>query len=1142
MRMRKERIVGVMSGLGLALLVSLMAAVAPHPRTAYADNRPFVDISMGKDTLRQQEATWLSVSLYNPPRHPNSEYELSALTYQVNLQRERDGIWSDADDCETNSMGRDRYLNPFYFNPQTVSNPQMVSHAFDELLIPRNCPTGSYRVQASIKHSGSATELNTGTIDFTVLPGPSLSIESPPSSIYRGNAPAFTFEFHDLLQGETYTYRADVKTDPGIDADHCEAAGFNEEITIVTIDENPEVRSATIADSCSTGNFYVLLTLFDSNGEEATSQADFTVVTDPNAEPFARLVLSSNSVEPGTEISFTSYFFDLQGDENSSVVYKTELNHRDGGDAPEACLGETLGVGFPTDLASNPLTTVTDRIPATCPAGKYRLSVTLKRSGQPQIIFSATANFEIVGATPPPDLTPDAPIVPNYTAMQNAYFSQQLPVGTGCEGILRYAASPLPAGLDFTAATRTIEGTPTSTGAVTVRYTVTDSDGDSDSVSFTITVDAETITASSSGSNFTARAGSRFVGQQPLGTGGDPPPISGLPAGRSFIQNSRTGSVDPDLTPTLAAISNFSERVASRFNETVAAATGGDGAQDYAVSTLPCGLASNDGTPDLAGSPTRAEVSPVTYSVAGDDGHSDSFTFTKTAPKPELSLLGNIGHYGNVQRHTPPPQSLLTLSDRTAPEAIIFPSVLNVRPGLGIDFDVFTTVAEKERTRIYGIDPVKERFKVEIDRFQGQAWNYQELATVVGSLIEAGSLAQWETDLLQSSGSEGPLAITTTELLNVRSGPGLEYEILTTVPQGTEAEIIAIGPNAEWYNVNLGILDEPAWIYAGLTTLVGSLDGVRQYALTGSEGISAADDSPLAVTYSSHANVREGPGENYPVLIALGQGARARIVGIDPDEDWYLIEVDGLEQLGWLLEDVTVLVGSLDGVQRISAEEIARLPAVIAKTPLLDVRYGPGTIYDPATTVPQGTWARIIGIDHSSEWFRIELSGVTDQAWVYRDFTHFVGSPNSLDQIAAAADPTITQAASTQQPTVPAASTQQPAAGSITVELTLPSNGRINLEVNWSDSGACAQLYNVFYRSNPDSSIYFSLETAVTAFTASSKSLSFQTMPENSLISAWCGSSDSGHHVAEVMIDPGEAGTYSSVLSDQANDALASRQ
>ena len=71
-----------------------------------------------------------------------------------------------------------------------------------------------------------------------------------------------------------------------------------------------------------------------------------------------------------------------------------------------------------------------------------------------------------------------------------------LPLATGGDGALTYTlAPPLPTGLTFTAADRTITGTPAGTAqaATTYTYTVSDSDADispadTDSVSFTITI------------------------------------------------------------------------------------------------------------------------------------------------------------------------------------------------------------------------------------------------------------------------------------------------------------------------------------------------------------------------------------------------------------------------------------------------------------------------------------------------------------------------------------------------------------------------------------------------------------------------------------------------------------------------------
>ena len=101
-------------------------------------------------------------------------------------------------------------------------------------------------------------------------------------------------------------------------------------------------------------------------------------------------------------------------------------------------------------------------------------------------------------ATPAADSTPDfgsAAVANQSYAAGTAITGLVLPAATGGNGTLVYALSPdPPAGLTFTASTRTLSGTPT-TGQVATTYTyrVTDGDtnteaSDADSLTFTITV------------------------------------------------------------------------------------------------------------------------------------------------------------------------------------------------------------------------------------------------------------------------------------------------------------------------------------------------------------------------------------------------------------------------------------------------------------------------------------------------------------------------------------------------------------------------------------------------------------------------------------------------------------------------------
>ena len=82
--------------------------------------------------------------------------------------------------------------------------------------------------------------------------------------------------------------------------------------------------------------------------------------------------------------------------------------------------------------------------------------------------------------------------------------------------------------------------------------------------------------------------------------------------------------------------------------------------------------------------------------------------------------------------------------------------------------------------------------------------------------------------------------------------------------------------------------------------------------------------------------------------------------------------------------------------------------------------------------------------------------------------------------------------------------------------------------MSWVDASVRGQLYNLYRRTDTESDTYLSLETVTVSSAENAKSLRFSTMTGSSLISAWCGTSSGAREVAEVEIDPGAAGTYSS--------------
>ncbi|MCY4081285.1 MAG: putative Ig domain-containing protein [Caldilineaceae bacterium] len=770
------------------------------------------------------------------------------------------------------------------------------------------------------------------------------------------------------------------------------------------------------------------------------------------------------------------------------------------------------------------------------------------------------------GGTDPQNTQPLTVVdVLGYSATVDELFTQQLPFASGGTLPYAYSVTPLPPGLDFILIKRTITGTPTVTGTTVVTYTVTDSGFVSASDAFTITVSGNGQGGSNQGSGNQGRGNqdgnNQGGGNQGNSQGGNNPgggsqgnnqggnkgggnqgsgSNTKKNSGNSGNSNNRKKHVPPASSPPPSQQQHWSPSpvpVAVTLPSWLNVRRG-PGLDYEVVTTVPQGTRGNIYGRDPADAWFQVQFADVSNLVWVCQNHTrveGALDGVRFLSRWEIDII---------------PKSV------DGPLATTTPAIMNVRAGPGLDYEILTTVPKGTEATIIGIGPYAEWYMVRLQNLSRPAWIYASLTTVQGFLggVKQYTLAEVDgytfADVDEpDTCTANPVAVTIPAILNVRRGPGTEYEILTTVVKGTRAEIVGIDPQDEWLLVELDSLVEPAWIYRELTTVVGSIAGVRRI---GSGQASQPNtptnvDRPFAVTFPALANVRVGPALTYAILKAVPQGTRASVLGLSPDENWYLVEIEGLSQLGWIREDLTVLVGNSNSVKRITAAEIAMLPVAIVDTPILNVRSGPGTGFGIVTTISQGTWAQIIGVNPGADWFQVELYGVTGQTWLYRNLTNLAGLLAGVTQlssstVAAAAeeDPalqatTILESAST----VEAPPTQQITVNSITVEISLPSNGNIDLEVSWIDAGACTELYNIYYRSSAASTTYFSLETAVIASSAQSKSLSFLTLPDNSLISAWCGQQSSGRQIAEVQIDAGVEGTYSSLPSQQEADAVA---
>ena len=112
-------------------------------------------------------------------------------------------------------------------------------------------------------------------------------------------------------------------------------------------------------------------------------------------------------------------------------------------------------------------------------------------------------------------------------------------------------------------------------------------------------------------------------------------------------------------------------------------------------------------------------------------------------------------------------------------------------------------------------------------------------------------------------------ASVTVPALNLRSGPGLDYEILRVLSQGQQLAVLDRSENGLWAKVSLEE-DIEGWVYAQYISPTGETDG--QVLV---EGLS----------------LRTGPGFGYRTVRQLSKGQELALTGRSQQSDWLAVRL-----------------------------------------------------------------------------------------------------------------------------------------------------------------------------------------------------------------------------------------------------------
>ena len=159
--------------------------------------------------------------------------------------------------------------------------------------------------------------------------------------------------------------------------------------------------------------------------------------------------------------------------------------------------------------------------------------------------------------------------------------------------------------------------------------------------------------------------------------------------------------------------------------------------------------------------------------------------------------------------------------------------------------------------------------------------------------------------------------------LQVRVGPGIAYEVMASLAEGDEVNVVGRDEMGDWVKV---VLDsgEEGWVTSGFVDVEGNLKAVpvvtpEPSALPTTELTPTAMPSPTvpseaiaaltpvstvtvpipARTTGGGLRMRSGPGTDYRVLLLLAEDQEVDVLGRDEAGEWLKLSVDSGEE-GWV--------------------------------------------------------------------------------------------------------------------------------------------------------------------------------------------------------------------------------------------------
>lgn len=216
--------------------------------------------------------------------------------------------------------------------------------------------------------------------------------------------------------------------------------------------------------------------------------------------------------------------------------------------------------------------------------------------------------------------------------------------------------------------------------------------------------------------------------------------------------------------------------------------------------------------------------------------------------------------------------------------AVVATGALNVRSGPDLAYTSIAVVYQGQVVTLLGRNSDSSWAKVRLSNGT-EGW-------VNASLIQPNVTISSLPVVDSTVPAPTPTAVINTGYLNVRSGPGVEYSIITAVPSGATVNLLGRNSNSTWVKVRT-VSGTEGWVNASL--IIANV-GISSLPVTEQN---LPNPNPTAIVNTAYLNVRSGPGVTYTILTSVVGGTTVSLLGRNGDSSWVQVKLPN-GTVGWV--------------------------------------------------------------------------------------------------------------------------------------------------------------------------------------------------------------------------------------------------